>query len=263
MRGKQTVDSFDVLYIELTGNCNLNCVHCGNEEENSKHLGFSHLERLLEEFNAGHGKKLVLTGGEPLLHPNIREILDVATSHNYNTKLSTNASLLNHPRFAFVLDYDLGFRVSLDGTSEVHKKIIKDLNQRTRNFHPSFKIIVGPTFGFESEFEGGPIQSNQIYKCDIINASLHIAHNGDIYPCSFIHHPLGNIAETSLSEVFRSEKSVQFRKIFLDRSNHDCDDCTVYEACQAGCIAERYRELFKPNRQPIKDAYCFREGSCE
>ncbi|MBS3139820.1 radical SAM protein [Candidatus Woesearchaeota archaeon] len=347
MRGKQTVDSFDVLYIELTGNCNLNCVHCGNEEENSKHLGFSHLERLLEEFNAGHGKKLVLTGGEPLLHPNIREILDVATSHNYNTKLSTNASLLNHPRFAFVLDYDLGFRVSLDGTSEVHNKIrrnfqaydsliaamekisererqivirttvmkpnvdsvvdmlfelgrltkenrlkiysdniwpmrnigkadaalmlsateyqkfLKDLNQRTRNFHPSFKIIVGPTFGFESEFEGGPIQSNQIYKCDIINASLHIAHNGDIYPCSFIHHPLGNIAETSLSEVFRSEKSVQFRKIFLDRSNHDCDDCTVYEACQAGCIAERYRELFKPNRQPIKDAYCFREGSCE
>ena len=110
MRGKQTVDSFDVLYIELTGNCNLNCVHCGNEEENSKHLGFSHLERLLEEFNAGHGKKLVLTGGEPLLHPNIREILDVATSHNYNTKLSTKSNSfdrvstdLNVPFFLLII----------------------------------------------------------------------------------------------------------------------------------------------------------------
>lgn len=344
MRGKQTFDSLSVLYIELTGNCNFNCVHCGNEEGRSKNLEFSHLERLLKEFNECHGKKLVLTGGEPLLHPRIKDILDLTASHDYNTKLSTNASLLNLPSFAFVFDYDLGFRVSLDGTSEVHNKIrrnpnayeslitamkkmsererqviirttvmklnegsivemlfeldrltreeeikiysnniwpirnigkadaglmlsateyrefLKDLNQKTRNFHPSFRIIVGPTFGYESEFEGGPIQSNEIYRCDILNTSLHIAYSGDIYPCSFIHHPLGNISSISLKDVFRSEETIRFKKMFLDRNFHDCGDCKSYEACRAGCIAEKYKEIFKPNGQPIKDVYCFKKA---
>lgn len=346
MRGKQTFDSFDVLYIELTGNCNFNCVHCGNEEESSS-LDFSYLESVLEEFNAGHGKKLVLTGGEPLLHPQIKDILDLTESHNYNTKLSTNASLLNHPHFDFVFDYDLGFRVSLDGTKKIHNKIrrnhdaydslisamkkmsdrerqivirttvmkpnldyivdmlfeldrltkeeglriysdniwpirnigkadsnlmlsaaeyqnfLRDLNQCTRELQPSFRIIVGPSFGYENEFEGGPIQNNQIYKCDILNTSLHIGNNGDIYPCSFIHHSLGNISNMSLREVFRSEEAVRFREVFLDRENHDCGDCKVYESCQAGCLAEKYQMMFRSVKTPVKDVYCFRQGNCE
>lgn len=345
MRGKQTFDSFDVLYIELTNSCNLNCFHCGNEAGEKKHLDLGLIEKVLKEFNAGAGKKLVLTGGEPLLHPQIKDILKLASSHAYHTKISTNAYLLNDPRFNFVLDYDLGFRVSLDGTKEAHntirrnpfsydmlvsamkkmsekdrqivirttvmqqnkdsivdmlyeldrlskseglkiysnniwpvrnigkssadlmltpleyEKFLRDLNARTRELKPSFRIIVGPTFGLETEFKGGPIQDNEIYKCDILNTSLQIAFNGDIYPCSFVHHTLGNISTTSLKDLFRSKEAVEFRKTFLAKERRDCDGCTAYDSCKGGCIAETYTKLFDGSKQKVRDVYCNKQRS--
>jgi radical SAM protein with 4Fe4S-binding SPASM domain len=339
MKGKQTFDSFDVLYIEVTGNCNRSCVHCGNEPGNSD-LDFELIAKIMNEFNAGGGKKLILTGGEPLLHENIQEILALAASHDYNTKLSTNGVLLTDPRFANVLDMNIGFRVSLDGPKDIHnairrnpdtydlliagmkeisarekqlvirttvmrpnldsivqmlteldrlskheglrvyanniwpmrgigkanrelmltpeeyKNFILELAEGTQYLNPDFRIIVGPTFGLESEFIGSAIQSNQIYKCDILNTSLHVGANGDVYPCSFVHYPLANIAEMSLSDVFRSEKAVALRSRFLDRNKHACEGCSDYEGCQAGCLADCFDSLLVGN--PVKDIYCFR-----
>ncbi len=328
-------DSLDVLYVELTGGCNFSCIHCGNEN-GLPHLEFSHLEKLLEEFAAAGGRKLILTGGEPLLYPRLEDVLEIAEGNSHTTKLSTNSSLLG--QFSFVFDYDLGFRVSLDGTREVHNSIrrnkraydhlitamkkiseqqkqlivrttvmkqnehsvgemlweldrltneedisiysiniwpVRDigksdtklqlspqkyrdflykLNTQTRELRPDFRIIVGPTFGMEEEFAGGPIQSNQIYKCDILNTSLHVAANGDIYPCSFVHYLLGNISEMSIRDVFRSEKAVRFRELFLNKENLDCRGCSSYESCRGGCIAEVYGQLYSGKK--VKDVYC-------
>lgn len=344
MKGKQSFNSLDVLYIELTNNCNFNCIHCGNENGKSKDLGFGIVKKLLEEFNESNGKKLILTGGEPLLHQKIEDILSLTSSHGYNTKLSTNAYLLNYPEFDFVLDHNLGFRLSLDGTCEVHNEIrnsskaynsmisamkkiskkgrqiiirttvmrknkdcivdmlseldrltkeedikvysiniwpircigkadtnltltskeykhfLENLNEGTRSLKPLFRIIAGPTFGMELEFKGGPIQSNEIYTCDILNTSLHIAYNGDAYPCSFIHYPLGNVSETSIKDVFLSEKALEFKQKLLDKCNHGCERCDYYTTCKAGCIAETYQELFKLEGKKVKDVYCFRES---
>jgi len=346
MKGKQSLDSLDVLYIELTTKCNLNCIHCGNEEKNAQELDLDLVEKLLHEFKEADGKKLVLTGGEPLMHPNIERILQMSSQQPYNTKLSTNATLLNQPRFGFVLDQDIGFRVSLDGTEEVHNEIRRDknayvnlieamkqmskrrrqivirttvmkknkdsivnmlfeldcisqqglsiysiniwpirdigcaqqeqilsaqeykgfletLNKGTRGLNPNFRIIVGPTFGMEREFKGGPIQSNQIYRCDLLNTSVHISASGEIYPCSFVHYSLGNVRKTSIRQIFRSKKAKEFRRLFLSEDNHDCAGCEDYDSCRAGCIAERYKELLVNPGQRVKDVYCFREPNLE
>lgn len=339
MRGRQSFDSFDVLYVELTGLCNYRCVHCGNEDDEQKSIDYKDIERILCEFNDCGGKKLILTGGEPLLHPDIEGILRLAQGHGYRTKLSTNASLLNKAQFAYVLDMDLGFRLSLDGTRDVHNRIrrngkayddlvsamqkishkgrqtiirttvmkanassipkmlseldrltaeeginvysnniwpmrgigkanfsqmlssqeykvfLEGLNAQTRDLHPHFRIIVGPTFGYEKEFAGGPIQASEIYKCDILNTSLHVASSGNIYPCSFVHYPLGNIRDTSLKNVFRGEKAFRFRKAFLE--SIECGSCETYADCRGGCIAETYKQTIGAGKK-TKDVYCFR-----
>ncbi len=133
------------------------------------------------------------------------------------------------------------------------------LNNKTRDLNPSFRIIVGPTFGYEENFKGGPIQFNEIYKCDVLNTSLHISSNGDILPCSFINYPLGNLKQTLPSEVFRSDRSILFRKVFLDKGNHNCQGCSYYENCKGGCIAEKFHLLFGEKRVSVKDIYCFRK----
>lgn len=336
----------EVLYIELTGKCNFQCVHCGNEPHCRSHLDTGLIERVMKEFDALGGKKLILTGGEPLLHPGLENILELASSHGYRTKLSTNGSLLSNPRYSFVLDHDIDYRLSLDGTPEVHNKIrgrpgaydslvaalrllsarerqivlrttvmkvnqhviggmlsgldrltaeedvsvysvniwpvrgigkadrslmlsaqeyeafLRRLNAETSSLRPSFRIIVGPTFGLESEFSGGPLQSNDIYTCDILNRSLHIGSDGSVYPCSFVRHSLGNIADLSLGDILSSKQAVDFRSVFLDKENHDCGGCAYYPTCRAGCIAESYGALLGcggcQGCSRVKDVYCFR-----
>lgn len=343
MKGNQSFDSFEVLCIEITNQCNFNCIHCGNASYGNRNIGFEDIKRILEDFNLHNGKKLILSGGEPFLHPKFKEILDITKSHNYSLKISTNGFFLKNFNFDYVFDYDVGFRVSLDGTKGVHNKIrgnpeaydslilsmkkisshkkqlvirttvmkenknsivemiyeldrlskeenlniyslniwpmrkigkssssqvlsseeyklfLENLNFSTKNLKPKFRIIVGPTFGYEENFRGGPLQFNEIYKCDILNTSLHISSNGDILPCSFIYYPLGNVNEIVPSRVFNNDKSKTFRKIFLERKNHDCGDCGYYNSCKAGCIAEKFNVLFSKNKFPIKDVYCFRK----
>ncbi len=123
MRGKQTFDSYDVLCIELTNLCNFNCIHCGNFNCNGKHLDFKDIKRAMDDFEEHGGKKLIFSGGEPLLHPRIKDILDIASEHSYNVKISTNGFVLAKKDFDFVFEYDIGFRISLDGPERIHNKI--------------------------------------------------------------------------------------------------------------------------------------------
>jgi len=338
-----TNKKLEVLYIELTNNCNYNCIHCGNEGDKPSTLDTKLVEDVLQEFKDQGGTKLIITGGEPLLHPGIERILETAQQHDFNTKISTNAQLLNYPYSDFAFRYGVGFRLSLDGPEEKHNEIrgnpraydylisamkriserggqivvrttvmkknmdsiahmlyeldrltkyhrikvqsnniwpirnigkanqeqaitakeygtfLVKLNEGTRYLKPSFRIIVGPTFGLEKEFQGGPIQSNEIYKYDIMGSSLHIASNGDVYPCSFIHHSLGNIKQDRILKIFHSQESAEFREKFLERKNHECSSCKSYQECKGGCVAETYKELFDPKKQnKVRDIYCFR-----
>src|SRR3989344_2686467 len=114
MRGKQSFDSLDVLYIELTNACNFKCIHCGNGTGEKNTLEVDLLKKVFTDFKEGGGEKIMLTGGEPLLHPDLKEILDVCKEHKFTTHLSTNSFLLNNSHFDFIFDYDLMFRCSLD-----------------------------------------------------------------------------------------------------------------------------------------------------
>jgi len=343
MKGKQAFDSLDVIYIELTNSCNFDCIHCGNDAGKRTSLDIGLVKSVLADFNECGGKKIMLTGGEPLMYPDIEEILRECARHEFVTHFSTNAFLLNSDRFDFVFDYDLIFRVSLDGTRDKHNEIrrnpfaydglisamkkisaneqqvilrttvmkqnkdciadmlfeidrltkdegikihgskiwpmrnigranpehmltpaeyrdfLLNLNEKTRTFNPSFKIVVGPTFGIESEFKNGPIQSNDIYTCNILSKALEISFTGDVYPCSFVHYSLGNIATTRINDIFRSEKAIDFREKFLDKKSKTCDSCSAYESCKGGCIAENYQKLFNADNCKVKDVYCFRE----
>ena len=91
--------------VDLTNRCNLKCVGClyhspyledrPQVDSLAGDLPLSLFERLCSELKAMGTTTLVLQGaGEPMLHPDLPEIVQVAKSHGFYVELITNGILL-------------------------------------------------------------------------------------------------------------------------------------------------------------------------
>ena len=68
------------LFIEMTNNCNLNCLHCGSgcSQNNYEYIETDILLKTLKQLASDYNPKTImicLTGGEPLLHPDFFKIV--------------------------------------------------------------------------------------------------------------------------------------------------------------------------------------------
>lgn len=111
-----------VVSIVVTRACNLSCPYCDRRDGSGQTMTTSQLLRMLDEMAAMGTRRIILTGGEPLLRPDFFEILDRANAHGFRVNLNTNGTLV--PRFADRLLIGIhGLRVSLDGDRETHDRI--------------------------------------------------------------------------------------------------------------------------------------------
>ena len=82
-------------YVELTNKCNLKCFYCYNES-NSKNdifLEFGKYLEILKVLRDNNVRSIVLSGGEPLLHPRIVEILNQTIQYNIRPLIITNSTI--------------------------------------------------------------------------------------------------------------------------------------------------------------------------
>jgi len=113
-----TSNNIDVLVVELTNRCDLNCLFCPKKGKGGT-LNFESFQYLINENN--RLKKPIsqfeLSGlGNPLLHKNIKEILELLQSHNTGVTIVTNGlnlkeiiayfddSILKNVHFCIYLD---------------------------------------------------------------------------------------------------------------------------------------------------------------
>jgi len=83
--------------LQLTEKCNFNCDFCFNKQGSAKcaEMPFSAAKKIISKI-ADEGIKAVrFTGGEPLLHPKILQLLSFAKKQNLKVLLNTNASLIS------------------------------------------------------------------------------------------------------------------------------------------------------------------------
>lgn len=112
------------LYLYIAGSCNLACRHCWitptyQTGKNGGH--FIKLEHVEKAVNEGLLLGLVsvkLTGGEPTLHPEFREIVDLIDRSGLDILIETNGTLVS-PDLAYYLKERkvIFISVSLDGAS--------------------------------------------------------------------------------------------------------------------------------------------------
>ena len=112
--------------LELTYRCNLDCFYCYNDREKpGTELSLAQYQSLLKDLAGMQTLYLMLTGGEPMMHPHFFEIGNMARELGFVTRIRTNGHSLNKKlaeRVKKEVDPYI-VEVSLHGaTAEVHDR---------------------------------------------------------------------------------------------------------------------------------------------
>ncbi len=113
------------IYFYLTEGCNLCCRHCWlSPKYQGPGKKYGYLDTNLFSLIIDEAKELglsgvKLTGGEPLLHPEIKELIKIVRNNNLTLTMETNGTLCTDEIAARIADFENPIvSVSLDGTDK-------------------------------------------------------------------------------------------------------------------------------------------------
>lgn len=120
------VDTGNVLYdmafscfqVEITGRCNMLCKHCRGKNDEKLDMSLSDFLKVIEFAKRNKDKKLhiILSGGEPFLHKDIKKILQLLLKNKFDdVSITTNGSVCILPYLDILSKFNkLSLSVSLD-----------------------------------------------------------------------------------------------------------------------------------------------------
>lgn len=158
---------FKKIYLEITNACNLSCSFCIKNQRPIKYLTIDEFNTILKKIEPYTDYLYFHVLGEPLIHPNINELIDIA-SKNFNIQLTTNGYLID--RIAdnanirqvniSLHSYDSKYKVSIEKyMANIFKAIDKLLKNNT---YISLRLWV--TNNYQTQIVN---LINQHYNCEI------------------------------------------------------------------------------------------------
>ncbi|MFH0775064.1 MAG: radical SAM protein [bacterium] len=110
----------------ITNRCNLSCCHCyisASDKEYQNELSTQEAKGLIDDLANMGVSLLLLSGGEPLLRPDIFELGALAKERGIETAISSNGSLITFDVAKKIKDSGFSYvGISLDGLRETHNK---------------------------------------------------------------------------------------------------------------------------------------------
>lgn len=84
------------VHLYITSDCNLNCVKCyyRSESESKVYLPYDTIKDLFNEWKKFGLKSIAIGGGEPLLHPDIIDIVKLGRKMDFYVAITTNGTIL-------------------------------------------------------------------------------------------------------------------------------------------------------------------------
>ncbi len=139
------------IYIHMTNNCNLKCPYCYNKTDRETKIKLEKVGLVAPTLNTEEYKALItriiecgvkrilFTGGEPLMRPDILELIEFARSCSatVNLEILTNAILITDEVAEKLCQYMNAVTISLDG----HEKHMHEYFRGRNTFEPTVKGI--------------------------------------------------------------------------------------------------------------------------
>lgn len=120
----------DSLHIDITWECNERCIHCYVPNSVKNHTTCMPLKKFcqtVDEFVEMGGKDIVLSGGEPLMHPSFEEMLHYCGEKGLTTAIFSNLTLLDNRLAEVMKSTNVGLvQVSVYSVNpDIHDSITK------------------------------------------------------------------------------------------------------------------------------------------
>jgi len=110
----------------ITRTCNLRCVHCYSDSMAMKYPGeldWGQMLAVCADLAAYRVPSLLLSGGEPMVHPRFFDLVDHASSLGLKLTISTNGTLIDAEKAARLKAANVAYvGISLDGIGETHDR---------------------------------------------------------------------------------------------------------------------------------------------
>jgi len=117
-------DKKPVVVWNVTRRCNLKCVHCYSQSEDRTYGGeltFEEGKALIDDLAEFGSPVMLFSGGEPLIRPDILDLIRHAAARGMRAVVSTNGTLINRELAEKLKEIGLSYvGISLDGLERVH-----------------------------------------------------------------------------------------------------------------------------------------------
>jgi MoaA/NifB/PqqE/SkfB family radical SAM enzyme len=132
--------------------CNLSCAYCNEYDDNSKPVPISTLYERVNRLASLGTTIITISGGEPLLHPDLDQLIAHIRRHGMVAGMITNGYLLTADRIRKLNEAGLEhLQISIDNVmpDDVSKKSLKVLDKKLQllsehaDFHVNINSVVG------------------------------------------------------------------------------------------------------------------------
>lgn len=252
---------FKKIYIEVTNKCNLNCAFCNKNNREKKFIEIDEFKNILKRIEGYTNYIYLHVMGEPLLHPNINELLDLA-SRNFYINITTNGYFINRIKnnknirqinislhsyneeqisLSKYLDNIFNSIDKLKETTYIslrlwvnfdhNKKIINYIENKYHiniNNISNIKLENNVFLNFDNEFIWPNLDNeyyNSIGSCYGARDHIGILVDGTVIPCCLDSNGiinLGNIYKEPLEQIITSNRYIKIKEGFLH--NNKCEE---------------------------------------
>jgi MoaA/NifB/PqqE/SkfB family radical SAM enzyme len=152
MNGAMDTDHPIMAHIIPIRRCNLSCTYCNEYDTFSKPVALSTMLQRIEQLGRLRTGIITLSGGEPLLHPDLDEVIRGIRKHATLAGLITNGYLLTAERVQRLNEAGLDYlQISIDNVmpDDVSKKSLKVLDKKLQilaenaSFHVNINSVLG------------------------------------------------------------------------------------------------------------------------